>query len=667
MHEEATASITSSRGDVHLSERSLKPEEVDGFFKGVIGRMKEEDAQTNTAGFGGIDRVHIFHQTTATISFKDVSFSIKTRKKHTQAQVDKVILAPLSGVIRPGTLVALMGPSGCGKSTLLDILADRKTSEWSGAVFLNGRPIDKLYDLITAYVPQSEVMPQHWRVEEAVTFSFLLRRPLPRIIGKRNVSQLVDLFLESLGLDEVKQSFIGGPAVRGISGGQRRRVALARGLASGAHVIFCDEPTSGLSSTDAENVVKRLKLMSIRLGTSFVVVIHQPKPDVAALFDHLILLTAGPGRCCYNGPMKAAFDHYAAVGYPVPVFANPADYFLDLVSPGCTGEKSAEFVDFYQNQCAATVAMAVEVEVAEAGMTSTYVLQCKFLSLEAVFGKLDVPKGDSKYLAPMGRQFKLVFQRTVVLKLRSKEELVAQGAAAVVKGVILGVAFLNINKQVPMAQVAFIFLLAQMEVIGLLQGIESSISGRGIMKEEVCDRLYRDEVFILSVAVVDLCTFLVFNIIYLSIAFSLSGLSWEYFGSFYSWSLLCLLAIQSYFQMCAAVGKNTSDATAKALPLMILFLLFNGYFVTKETAVSWMVWAIYLSPLFYFIQQVAVELFEDGTEKSDPDYLDSGQYVVDYYNFKDMAGVAVAALVGEIAAFRILQVFFLKTMNNIDR
>jgi hypothetical protein len=80
-----------------------------------------------------------------------------------------------------------------------------------------------------------------------------------------------------------------------------------------------------------------------------------------------------------------------------------------------------------------------------------------------------------------------------------------------------------------------------------------------------------------------------------------------------------------------------------------------------------MAWAIYLSPLFHFIQQVSVEIFSDGTSKDDPKYLDSGQYVIDFYDFQNMLALAVIVLAGEFLLFRILQVVFLKTMNNLDR
>ena len=83
-----------------------------------------------------------------TITFKDVGFAVPMTDAETGLRKEKVLLEPLSGIIRPGELVALMGPSGCGKSTLLDILADKKTSRYMGEVFLNGRPRGIRHELV---------------------------------------------------------------------------------------------------------------------------------------------------------------------------------------------------------------------------------------------------------------------------------------------------------------------------------------------------------------------------------------------------------------------------------------------------------------------------------------------------------------------------------------
>jgi len=87
------------------------------------------------------------------------------------------------------------------------------------------------------------------------------------VFYQEQISQMVDSLLEDVGLLHVKDTKIGGANVRGISGGQRRRVTLARGLASDAHVIYCDEPTSGLSATDAELCMKTLRLLRPGVST----------------------------------------------------------------------------------------------------------------------------------------------------------------------------------------------------------------------------------------------------------------------------------------------------------------------------------------------------------------------------------------------------------------
>ena len=162
---------------------------------------------------------------------------------------------------RPGSI---MGPSGCGKSTLLDILAGRKTTAYEGEVFLNGHKRDKLFSRVPVYVPQADQMHAHQTVREAITFNFLLTRNTPGQGGltselKKNLPRIIEMNLADLGLAKVADTKIGDHSVRGISGGQKRRVTLAKGLVSGANVLFCDEPTSGLSSTDAEVAVKRMK------------------------------------------------------------------------------------------------------------------------------------------------------------------------------------------------------------------------------------------------------------------------------------------------------------------------------------------------------------------------------------------------------------------------
>lgn len=211
---------------------------------------------------------------TSRLTFRNLAFSLGDGRR---------ILDDVSGSFSCGEMAAIMGPSGSGKTTLLDMLAGKKTTAYTGEVFLNGLPRDELFARLTSYVPQQDILPAHLTVYEAVKFVHELR--VETAMSEREREEAVVQTLELLGLREIKDELIGDARVRGISGGQKRRVTLARGLAGGSQIVFADEPTSGLSSTDAETVTRAMCLAAKRLGVIFVTVIHQPRAEVADMFD----------------------------------------------------------------------------------------------------------------------------------------------------------------------------------------------------------------------------------------------------------------------------------------------------------------------------------------------------------------------------------------------
>eukprot|EP00320_Phaeocystis_rex_P014667 CAMPEP_0119091186 /NCGR_PEP_ID=MMETSP1178-20130426/155462_1 /TAXON_ID=33656 /ORGANISM="unid sp, Strain CCMP2000" /LENGTH=188 /DNA_ID=CAMNT_0007074665 /DNA_START=12 /DNA_END=578 /DNA_ORIENTATION=+ len=188
------------------------------------------------------------------------------------------------------------------------------------------------------------------------------------------------------------------------------------------------------------------------------------------------------------------------------------------------------------------------------------------------------------------------------------------------------------------------------------------------MKLDVADRLYNEWAFIISEFLINNAVSQTANVIFLVIAFGMSGVGFEKFGPFYMWQLLTILTTDSLFSVLAAVAKTPEQAQMMATPLLIFMIIFNGFFVTLSSVQAWMKWAIYCSPLFYTIQQISVELFSDGVQPDSPDYPSSGQFVINNYEFRDdFTGVALAVLLGMLALFRALQVVALKRLNNPEK
>lgn len=113
--------------------------------------------------------------------------------------------------------------------------------------------------------------------------------------------------------------------VRGISGGEKRRVSIACELVTSPSIIFLDEPTSGLDAYNAYNVVECLVSLARTYKRTVIFTIHQPRSNIYALFDKLVLLAKG--KMIYSGPaQQAALDHFASIGFTCPLGFNMADY-----------------------------------------------------------------------------------------------------------------------------------------------------------------------------------------------------------------------------------------------------------------------------------------------------------------------------------------------------
>jgi ABC-type multidrug transport system ATPase subunit/pSer/pThr/pTyr-binding forkhead associated (FHA) protein len=212
------------------------------------------------------------------------------------------LLDPISLTVYPSELVALMGPAGSGKTTLLKAL-NGYTPPASGKVLFNGANLYRYYDLFRqqmGYVPQDDIVHPELTVREALYFSAKLRTDL----SDAEIEKRIDSLLEELGIRDKKNSRIGSPERKVLSGGQRKRVNIAMELITDTPVLFLDEPTSGLSSYDAEGVIELLKRLA-RDGKTIITTIHQPSISIFRKFDDLIMISrdsGGPGAMAYFGP-----------------------------------------------------------------------------------------------------------------------------------------------------------------------------------------------------------------------------------------------------------------------------------------------------------------------------------------------------------------------------
>lgn len=202
-----------------------------------------------------------------------------------------------------GKLIGIMGASGSGKSTLLNVLNGMERPS-SGRVFINDVNIhDQAENVqgVIGFIPQDDLLIEDLTVFENLYYAARL------CFGQytpEKCAELVEKLLLQLGLGEIRNLKVGSPLQKTISGGQRKRLNIGLELLREPTILFVDEPTSGLSSRDSENIMDLLKELSLR-GKMVFVVIHQPSSDIFKMFDTLIILDVGGFQIYYGNPVEA--------------------------------------------------------------------------------------------------------------------------------------------------------------------------------------------------------------------------------------------------------------------------------------------------------------------------------------------------------------------------
>ena len=202
-----------------------------------------------------------------------------------------------------GQLVGILGGSGAGKSTLLKVL-NGSLKPHSGGIYLNGRNLhrkSKELEGMIGYIPQDDLLMEELTVEQNLLFNAQL---CMNGHNSEEIALAVHKLLNEMDLLNAKDLKVGSPLNKFISGGQRKRLNIALELIREPQLLFVDEPTSGLSSTDSENVIELLKELALK-GKLVISTIHQPSAVLFRQFDHLIVLDKG-GYPVYSGnPIEA--------------------------------------------------------------------------------------------------------------------------------------------------------------------------------------------------------------------------------------------------------------------------------------------------------------------------------------------------------------------------
>ncbi|RDX69081.1 ABC transporter G family member 32, partial [Mucuna pruriens] len=272
------------------------------------------------------------------------------------------ILSDISGIVRSKRLTLLLGPPSSGKTTLLLALAGRLGPglQMSGNITYNGHSLKEFVPQRTAaYVSQQDWHAAEMTVRETlqfagrcqgVGFKFDMLLELARreknagikpdedldlfmkslALGGLETNLVVEYIMKILGLDICGDTLVGDEMLKGVSGGQKKRLTTGELLIGPARVLFMDEISTGLDSSTTYQIIKYLKHSTHALDATTIVSLLQPAPETYELFDDVILLCEG--QIVYQGSREAAVDFFKQMGFSCPERKNVADFLQEVTS-----------------------------------------------------------------------------------------------------------------------------------------------------------------------------------------------------------------------------------------------------------------------------------------------------------------------------------------------
>ena len=385
--------------------------------------------QRDGSSVRSLDVLHDSKKVEITFENLSVSVPVKGPSKRTAVEQRKVILKGVTGKVQPSRLMAMMGSSGAGKTTLLDVLAGNTQAgvKVEGQLNVNGAPRRlREFRQTSCYVLQSDVLLSSATVRESIATSALLK--LPSTVSKEDKLKRVEDIVRELGLVSCANTLIGDEVlgIKGISGGQKRRVSIGVELVKDPAAIFLDEPTSGLDSEVAVHLVELLGKMCAK-GRTVALTIHQPNSLITSQFVDFLLLA--DGKLAYGGPWEDAVAFFNRAGLKCPQFMNPSDYFIHVVD---------DHLDALVDQQEASKKLSVDVEVPTVDSSR---------SMATGEGEMDKPLKDAP-VEPAWYQIYVLMVRNLRTYVRNPVYLISETSQYAFMGLFVGLMYLQLNNSV---------------------------------------------------------------------------------------------------------------------------------------------------------------------------------------------------------------------------
>ncbi|KAJ5097422.1 hypothetical protein N7456_008143 [Penicillium angulare] len=532
----------------------------------------------------------------------------------------KQILRNFDGVLKMGELLIVLGRPGSGCSTLLKSLTGQlhglKVGKESDVQF-NGIPMERMYKEFKGEVLYNQEVDKHFphlTVGQTLEFAAAARSPANRLYGHSRThyaQKITQVAMAVLGLSHTYNTKVGDDYIRGVSGGERKRVSIAEMALSGAPVGAWDNSTRGLDSASALEFVKSLRVSANLTGSCHAVAIYQASQAIYDVFNKVIVLYEG--RQIFFGRCSEARDYFIEMGWDCPPRQTTGDFLTSVTNPSERKARDGmedkiprtpdDFEKYWKNSHHyATLRNEISQyhEMFPHGGTAEKDLYETKRQRQAKHAR---PK--SPYVITIPMQVRLCVKRAYQRIWNDKPATLTTVIGRIVMSLIIG----SIYFGTPNASAGFqskgaaLFFAVLMNALISITEINSLYDQRPIIEKQASYAFVHPFTEALGGIVADIPVKFVSAVVFNIIFYFLAGLRYEpsQFFIFFLFTFLSTLAMSGIFRTLAASTKTLAQAMSMAGVIVLAIVIYTGFVITapEMTKIPWFSWIRWINPVFY--------------------------------------------------------------------
>ncbi|KAL8735764.1 MAG: hypothetical protein Q9166_000627 [cf. Caloplaca sp. 2 TL-2023] len=529
-------------------------------------------------------------------------------------QVD--ILHNFRGVAKPGEMVLVLGKPGSGCTSFLKVIANQRYGYTHvGGEVLYG-PYEagyfgKQFQGEAVYNQEDDIHHPTLTVGQTLGFALDVKTPGRRPHGwtkKEFKEEVVNILLKMFNIEHTRNTIVGNQFMRGVSGGERKRVSIAEMMVASACIAAWDNSTRGLDASTALDYAKSLRVMTNVYKMTTFVSLYQASENIYSQFDKVMVIDEG--RQVYFGPAKSARAYFESIGFAEKPRQTTPDYLTGCTDPfereyrKGRDESNAPSTPDALHQAFNDSALGAELNNEMAAYRKMLVAKNEiFNTFEAATreAKQKHTSKSSVYSVPFWTQVWALLKRQFLIKWQDKFSLVVSWATLIIIGLILGTVWL---KQPATSAGAFtrggvLFMALFNNAFQAFGELGSSVLGRPIINKHRSFTFHRPSALWIAQILVDTLYMAPQTLVFSIIVYFISGLALDpgAFFTFYLANLTAYVAMTLFFRTVGCISPNFDYAMKIASVVLTFFVLTSGYLVPAQLAQVFLKWIFWINAM----------------------------------------------------------------------